>query len=137
MLYILIGKESCQKLLSVNDPTKLYSLRIKSINSIYGKCFPLIKVKWCKGNSVYRPCLTSFLLKCCKRKVNNINSCYYLKPLLLKLNAKAYKNKCSHLLKISERTYYHEKNIYIYTKSNLSKTWKLIKQVLSKGNINN
>ena len=95
----------------------------------YNRCFPIRKnsKKYC----IKKPLLTSALKESIKIK----NTLYVSRnrgddPEQRIAHYKAYRNKLYHLLKAAERQHYQD--LLIVHKSNLKKSWQVIKMIINK-----
>jgi hypothetical protein len=127
-----ILNESWQFILDEIDPNLAYNAFANKIKFLYDKYFPKVKFKIKQQLYRAKPWITKSLLISCKRK-NKL----YKKWLRQKTDSainkyKTYKNKLNHLLRIAERKYYCEK--FESVKSDLGKTWRIIKKVINKNN---
>jgi len=99
---------------------------------LYEKAFPIIENNNKKSQKIKQPWMTSGLLKSCNKK-----SRLYLKYLkfpneMNKMTFIRYRNKFKQLRKEAEKMYYAEK--FLKCEYSLTKTWKIIKAMLSSGN---
>ena len=108
-----------------------YTTFICEFKKLYDENIPLKKIDY-KNNAPKKPWITNALLNSIKKK----NSMY--KALMisgsgdesLKANFKKYKNKLTNLLKLAEKSYYRRQ--FEYNKSNLSKMWKTLNNIINK-----
>ena len=110
------------------DPNAAYITLSKRLSQSYNKCFPL---KPCKRKYLTnKPWLTHALKESIKMK----NKMYCTRNIGdFEQNDKCYKkyrNRLNHLLRIAERRYYKE--LIEKHKSNLKKTWTVIKSIINK-----
>ena len=87
-----------------------------SFNSVFHECFPLVKYDKKRDSDHGKPWFTTGL----KKILSNSNSTNY----------KKYKNKFTHLLRISKKNYFAQK--FKESASNIRSTWKIINQLLNK-----
>lgn len=97
--------------------------------SCYKRC---IKVKKCIVKNNHKPWVTTALLNSIKRK-NKLYVQYVKNPCTIsKTRYKMYRNKLTHLLRISERNYAKE-YLHKYT-NDLKRSWSLINGIIGKNN---
>ena len=117
---------------SNNDPSSAYKAFLYNYTMLYEKAFPIIENNNKKSQKIKQPWMTSGLLKSCNKK-----SRLYLKYLkfpneMNKMTFIRYRNKFKQLRKEAEKMYYAEK--FLKCEYSLTKTWKIIKAMLSSGN---
>ena len=105
-----------------------FKLFHSKLTKLYNEAFPKVKHK-----SIYyarKPWLTQAL----KKSINVKNRLYVIKckhnTVYNEQQYKMYRNKVVKLLKIAEKKYYND--IFIKNKSNIRKTWLIIKEILNK-----
>ena len=111
------------------DCQAAFSLFYTSFKEIYNKCFPLkfIKLDQYKNRKSW---LTSGLKSSIKQK-NKLYVCMLKNPSFSNCERyKRYRNRLHKLLRNAEKDHYN--TLVEMHKNNLSKTWKLIKQVINK-----
>ena len=120
--------QNWQSVLNESDSQTAYSRFHEIISSNFSACFPYRKM----AKKYYRnkPWLSTALKESIKRK-NKLHAhskkcgdpvlqCYY----------KKYRNKLNQLIKTAERKHYHD--LLIEHKSNIKKSWQIIKFVINK-----
>ena len=113
-----------------DDPQISFSHFHKTFSNLYDLCFPVRKTHCNYKNKM--PWLSSGLKKSIKIK-NNL----YLRSIrspCYESEYKDYKSKLTRLLRYSEREYHQ--NLLTKHKSNLRKSWQIIKQVINKTKTN-
>ena len=110
---------------NVNDATDVFH---NTFSVLYEECFPLKVVK--RKYSCKKPWLSEALKVSIKRK-NTLYKRYLKNPSSDKENEyKSYRNKLNHVLRIAEREHYF--NLITFNKSNLKKTWSIMKSIINK-----
>ena len=116
-------------LLRINDAQCAYSTFHKILSDVYNKCFPYQKHDKPYYNK--KPWLTLALKESIKTKNKlYVNSTKGNNKEDKSTQYKLYRNKLRHLLRSSERKYYHD--LLIEHRNNLKKSWKVIKSVINK-----
>ena len=110
------------------DTQKAYSTFHDTLCQIYNKCFPVRKMN--KKYHFSKPWLTPAL----KQSINIKNKLYVSRNKGKNTEEKnkyykKYRNKLHHLIKSAERKYYQE--LLLKHKSNVKKTWNIIKMVIN------
>ena len=119
--------------LSCFDPQAAYSSFFHDLHEKYNKCFPLKEVKMNYYNR--KPWLSDHLKYCIQRK-NELyakikhSGAYYLETYYTE-----YKRILQKSLRQAEKDYYEK--IFAENKSNLVKSWKIIKNVINKKSTTN
>ena len=109
------------------DSNESYTILVNAIIDRYNDCFPLKTIQ-IRG-AIKKPWLTEGLKISAKHK-NKLFSIFKKFPNDINEHRyKVYRNKLTHLLRMTERTYYY--NIIQQNRYNMSKTWKIIKSVIS------
>jgi hypothetical protein len=102
-----------------------------TVNRLYCRCFPL-KTKYISIKRLHKPWLSSALLKAIKIKSQNY------KLLKLNLISKAfnneYKNRLNSDIRTAKITYF--RNAFTNCRSDIKKTWKVIRSALGQGGKN-
>ena len=115
--------------LDLNELEAAYNNFQMKLTNLYNICFPLTKVK--KRYYTKKPWLTSGLKESIKVKnkkyVNRHNG---PNPAQQEIDYKRFKNRLNHLLRLSERKYLSE--LIMKHKSNMKKTWQIMKGVINK-----
>ena len=110
-----------------DDVNKAYNCFYDIFHTCYSNCIPVVTKELPETD---KPWITTSLLNSIKRK-NKLYKQYLKFPCTeTEMRYKQYKNKLTHLLRISERTYvtsYLEEH-----KDNLKKTWKIVNEMLCK-----
>ena len=116
-------------ILSSNDTQFAFSEFHQIYKDIYERSFPVIKVKFQYNNR--KPWLSDSLRQSIKKK-NKLYRKQVVTPTLTnELNYKIYKRNLTKLLNTAEKL--HIQNLLEKNKSNLGKTWKIIKGIVNKG----
>jgi len=112
----------------INDCQKAYTVFHNKFKLCYDKCFPLVRKK--QGYKNRKPWLTSGLKL--SIKVKNRMYVRSLKcPTLTNVKLyREYRNKLHGILRRAEREHYDK--LLVTNKNNLSKTWKILKEVINK-----
>ena len=100
----------------MEDPNEAYNDFIEGYSRIYNTCFPLKVLKGKQVNKFFSPWLSRGLLKS-----SSTSSA---------MKYKAYKNKLTHLIRITKRKYYDIK--FENARNDLKTTWKLLNEVINK-----
>jgi hypothetical protein len=115
-------------ILSNENAQEAYSLFHDSITKVYNQCFPLKQKKIGYINKL--PWLTEGLKLSIKRK-HKLHTSFLKNPTPENNKAyKKFKNKLTHILRIAERN--HIQNELKACKSDMRKSWKIIKEVINK-----
>ena len=123
-----LGDIDWSEMYSQSDTQEAFSVFHKAFVRLYDKHFPGRKVELKYNNR--KPWLTSALKESIRRKNNlyyqyrKIKSCYY------EGQYKSYRNKLTKLLKCAEKKHYAE--LLESNKSNLKKTWSILKSIVNK-----
>ena len=113
---------------SISDSETAYSTFIDTFKKIHDNSFPLKTMEININNS--KPWISSAILQSIKTK-NKLYALNKKSPSPLRdLNYKKYRNKLNHIIKLSEKHYYQNK--FEMYKSNLRKSWGLIKNIIGK-----
>ena len=99
-----------------------------TLRGIYNKAFPVTKVKKRYKNRL--PWLTPGLKTSIKYKNRWYKTQVQHPTVQNKCNYRQYRNKLQYLMKCEEKIYY--KNLIEQNKTNLTKTWRIIKEVINK-----
>ena len=111
-----------------NTCNTAFSFFSSTLRSVYNKSFPIIKVKQKYRNRL--PWLTTGLKESIKHK-NKLYKLQMIHPTTYnKCIYKQFRNKLNYLIKQEEKSYYQ--NLILINKSNLTKTWRIIKEVINK-----
>ena len=111
------------------DTQRAYTTFHTKLSDIYDKCFPVKKIK--KKYYFNKPWLTPALKE--SIKIKNRLYAYRNKGNHIQeknLNYKRYRNRLHHLMKVAERKYYQD--LLVEHKSNIKKSWQIIKMVINK-----
>ena len=113
-------------IMTSNDPQEAFTNFHSTLCKFHNKCFPLQKIKL--GYKTRKPWLTQELKNIIKIK----NKLFYQskKNPDKELIYKKFRNSVNRKLHKAERDHYHE--LLIKNKNNLSKSWKIIKEVINK-----
>ena len=111
---------------SSNDPQDAFTNLHSTLCKFHNKCFPMQKIKL--GYKTRKPWLTQELKNVIKIK----NKLFYKSKTDpdKELIYKKFRNSVNKKLHKAERDHYHE--LLIKNKNNLSKSWKIIKEVINK-----
>ena len=118
-----------REILSMSDAQVAYSSFHKLISDKYNKCFPIRKINKKYFNN--KPWLTTAL----KESIKTKNKLYIDRYKGTNCNEKckiykAYRNKLNHLLRSAERKHYQD--LLNEHRSNVKKSWQIIKSVINK-----
>ena len=122
-----LGKHDWSEIICCNDANKAFNKFMATFEYTYKTCIPTRKVKI---KVSHKPWITNCLLNSIKQKnklyVNYIkNPCHRTRETY-----KKYRNKLTHLLRISEKKYVND---YLCKYSNdLKKSWNLINNIINK-----
>ena len=114
---------------SHSDPNKAYNDFFNRYPNLYNSCFPLRPVKGQASRFLKTPWITPALLKSIRKK----NLMY--KKLVANYDStretkyKSYKNKLTHLIRISKKKYYEAK--FEMAKNDVKATWKLMNELIN------
>ena len=116
-------------LILINDVQRAYITFHKTISDVYNNCFPYKKFDRPYYNK--KPWLTLAL----KESIKTKNKLYVTSTKGSNKEEKStqykiYRNKLHHVLRSAERKYYHD--LLVEHKSNLKKSWKIMKSVINK-----
>ena len=121
----LLIRQNWNNVLNCNDVNHATNLFLDQISSLYKTSFPLKKII-IKSN--HKPWVTQCLLNSIKRK-NKLYKAYLKNPCTeTKFRFTKYRNKLTHLLRISEKKYYTD-NLKKYS-SDARKSWKIINEII-------
>ena len=106
-----------------------FNLFMSVVTNLHNECFPLVRIKINQKRDS-KPWINKTILNSVKKK----NTLYrqYLKTKSTSLLAKykAYKNKLQEVIRKAEKQYYSNK--IEESKGNLSRTWKILKSMINK-----
>jgi exonuclease III len=129
----LINNHDWSPILNNNNTQTSYSIFHENITKIYNTAFPIKRTKI--GYESKLPWLSDGLKISIKRK-HILHTKHLRYPTMENLLAyKTYKNKLTKILKIIERNYIQSE--LANSKSDMKKTWKIIKEVINKNNNRN
>ena len=115
--------------ITLNDCQGAFSLFHKYFTNCYRESFPLVKIKQTKY--LMRKTWLSYGLKKSIKTKNKLYVKSIKSPSLTNLKIyKTYRNKLNSLLRKAEREHYDK--LLTQHKSNLSKSWKIVKDVINK-----
>ena len=121
----LLINHNWDSILDCNDVNLATSQFLHQISYLYKICFPIKKIV-VKRN--HKPWVTQCLLNSIKRK-NKLYKAYLQNPCDdTKLRFSQYRNKLTHLLRISERKYY-AKSLSKYV-TDIRKSWQIVNEIL-------
>ena len=113
----------------IRDPQNAYSQFHNIICKTYNKCFPYKKCTSAYVNK--KPWITTAIRESIKMKNKlYINRNKGHNPDLQWRNYKMYRNKLNHLIRKAERKYYQD--MLLENKSNLKKSWQILKGIINK-----
>jgi hypothetical protein len=110
------------------DAQKAFTLWHSTFLDIYNKCFPIKRFK--HGYKTRHPWLTPNLKKCIKTKNKLFIKCKRNQNEEEYVKYKIYRNNLNTILRKAERDHYHE--LLIENKSNMRKSWKVMKTIINK-----
>ena len=119
---------SWQSVLDENNTQLAYSIFHEIVSSTYNTCFPLKKIS--KKYYVNKPWLTSALKESIKIKNKLFVSTKRHGNDNMIPFYKRYRNKSNQLLRSAERKHYHD--LLNEHKSNIRKSWQIIKSIINK-----
>ena len=119
---------SWQSVLDENNTQLAYSIFHEIVSSTYNTCFPLKKIS--KKYYVNKPWLTSALKESIKIKNKLFVSTKRHGNDNMIPFYKRYRNKLNQLLRSAERKHYHD--LLNEHKSNIRKSWQIIKSIINK-----
>ena len=101
---------------------------------MFDSCFPLKQYNYRNKTAPRKPWITRGLARCCAKK-DKLYKKYIKDPSNVNfLKYKVYRNKLNKLIRSTEKKYYQEK--FIEAADDIKKTWKLIKNIISKNKHN-
>ena len=117
-----------------DDAEQAYQSFLKSFNSVFNMCFPLVSKQANKANAFRKPWFTTGLHKSLKAK-NKLYKKYIGNPSPTNVTnyKKKYCNKYNNLIRIAKKRYYSEK--FNDASNNLKTTWGVINQLLNRKKI--
>ena len=128
-----LNSTNWQNVMLSSDPQEAYTFFYQQLVTHYNTCFPLKTMKRCYSNR--KPWMSEELRELVKRK-NMLMSKSRKHPYSMKLEYEY--NECKRLaqrtMRIAEREYYDER--FKTYKSDLVKSWKLIKQIINRKKCN-
>ena len=114
------------------DPSKAYDRFYSKLFAIYDNCIPMKKMSNKQRKLQKKPWLTKAIMKSLTIK-NKLYKKTVKTPSSDNIQEyKRYRNKLSHIIRISKKRYYKEKFAEMH--NNLKKTWELINEVINKRN---
>ena len=118
-----------QNVTEIRDPQNAYNQFHNIISKTYDKCFPY--KKYTSGYINKKPWITTAI----KESIKTKNKLYVNRkkgpdPELQWHNYKLYRNKLNHLIRKTERKYYQD--LLLENKSNLKKSWQILKGIINK-----
>ena len=119
---------SWQSVLDENNTQLAYSIFHETVSSTYNTCFPLKKIS--KKYYINKPWLTSALKESIKIKNKLFVSTKRHGNDNMIPFYKRYRNKLNQLLRSAERKHYHD--LLNEHKSNIRKSWQIIKSIINK-----
>ena len=113
---------------NVHDVNQMYATFINTVQKLYNKSFPIQRIV-VKAPELYKPWLTAGIKNSITKK-----HALYRKYQKLRSNEsfiayKAYRNKLTAILRKAEKMHYQKKLENV--KDNLTKTWKILKSLIS------
>lgn len=112
----------------IEDVNAAYNALLDMLKKAFNQAFPFKKVK--KLYYTRKPYITPALQASIKVK-NKLHTRFLIHPICYhETSYKQYRNKLNHLIRIREKQYYEEK--FEEYKSNMRKSWDLIKQIINK-----
>ena len=128
---MLTNEDWSSPIMCSNDPQDAFTIFHSTICKFHNKCFPLQKIKL--GYKTKKPWLTQEL----KNMIEIKNKLFYQsksnptkEPIY-----KKFRNSVNNKLHKAEREHYHK--LLMKNKNNLSKSWKIIKDVINKNKKSN
>ena len=113
----------------IREPQNAYTQFHNVISKTYDKCFSYKRYK--SGYAIKKPWITTAIRESIKTKHKlYINKNKGSNPALQWQNYKTYRNKLNHLIRKAERNYYQD--ILLESKSNLKKSWQILKGIINK-----
>ena len=113
----------------IRDPQSAYTQFHNVIFQTYDKCFPYKRYK--SGYATKKPWITTAIRESIKTKNKlYINRNKGSNPVLQWQNYRMYPNKLNHLIRKAERKYYQD--MLLENKSNLKKSWQILKGIINK-----
>ena len=109
-----------------------FNLFSSKISETFDVCFPLVKYNLRNKTTPRKPWMTKGLARCCAKKEKLYKKFIKNPSDSNSLNYKSYRNKLNKLIRITEKNYYTEQ--FLEATSNMKKTWKIIKSLISKNN---
>ena len=121
----MLIKHQWDDVVNCNDVNHATNLFLDQFNHFYEICFPIKKII-VKEN--HKPWITQCLLNSIKRK-NKLYKAYMKNPCdITKFRYSSYRNKLTHLIRISKKKYYAD--CLKKHKNNPKKSWKIINEIL-------
>lgn len=108
------------------DVSQNVEIFIKTVNSLYCKCFPL-KVKFIDAKRIHKPWLTTDIFKAIRRKSQMFK--HHKLGLISKEQCNAYNNWLTTRIRKSKATYFL--NSFASCHNDIRKTWSHIRKILS------
>jgi len=106
----------------------------ETFTSIFDNCFPLEKYSVRKNSTPRKPWITKGLARSCAKK-EKLYKTYIKNPSHGNTKKyKAYRNKLNTLIRTTEKKYYEEK--FMEATDDMKKTWKIIKNIISRNKQN-
>ena len=115
------------KVMSDVDPQHAYTCFHTEFSTLYDKCFPVKIIK--QGYKSRKPWLTEGLKIAIKRKNEMYRRSLRSGCIEHEAEYKMYRNKLNSLIDIAEKDYYD--NLLTLNKTNLKKTWNILKEVIN------
>ena len=113
----------------IREPQNAYTQFHNVISQTYYKCFPYKRYK--SGYATKKPWITTAIRESIKTKNKlYINRNKGSNPVLQWQNYRMYRNKLNHLIRKAERKYYQD--MLLENKSNLKKSWQILKGIINK-----
>ena len=127
----ILGQSTWNDITATHDPQLAFSSFFNNLHDNYNKCFPVKKVQ----NNYYnkKPWLSYTLKQSIKRKNNLYNRIKYNNAYFLEGYYNTYKRILQNSLRKAEKAYYDD--IFTENKSNLVKSWKIIKSIINKNSV--
>lgn len=124
-----LGALNWNEVLTLNDPDQCYNHFLEMLSAAYFDCIPVIKKKL-KPNC--KPWLTAALITSVKEKNRLYAQSIKYPCTYTREKYRVYKNRLTHMLRISERNYAREQLLH-YNHS-LKHQWKVINSLIERGN---
>ena len=114
---------------NMEHSNEAYNHFIEEYSSIYSACFPLKALKSKQVNKLFSPQLSPGILTSVNKK-NRLYKKFVRSPSVSsETKYNAYRNKLTHLTRISKRKYYDSK--FENARNDLKTTWKLLNEVIN------